>query len=67
MASMEPARSGNATITQDISNPSRDPRHYADPSGATMKALVWEGKNKVAVRKFAGSRTIARFPDGLNR
>jgi hypothetical protein len=42
----------NATIQQDISNPAKDPRNFADPSGATMKALTWQGKNKVQIRKW---------------
>jgi hypothetical protein len=42
---------GNATTKQDITNPARDRQKYADPSGETMKALVWMGKNKVEVRK----------------
>jgi hypothetical protein len=41
----------NATTEQDISNPGRDRAKYADPSGETMKALVWMGKNTVQVRK----------------
>ena len=41
----------NATTEQDITNPARDRAKYADPSGETMKALVWMGKNKVEVRK----------------
>lgn len=36
---------------QDITNPARDRAKYADPSGETMKALVWKGKNAVAVGK----------------
>ena len=38
-------------IEQDISNPAIDRAKYADPSGETMKALCWMGKNKVEVRK----------------
>lgn len=41
---------GNATTEQDITNPARDRAKYADPSGETMKALVWMGKNTVKVR-----------------
>jgi len=41
----------NATTEQDITNPGRDRAKYADPSGETMKALVWMGKNTVEVRK----------------
>jgi hypothetical protein len=43
----------NATTEQDITNPGRDRAKYADPSGETMKALVWTGKNTVEVRKFS--------------
>lgn len=39
----------NALTEQDVSNPARDRAKYADPSGETMKALVWKGKNTVAV------------------
>lgn len=41
----------NAITEQDISNPARDRQKYADPSGETMKALVWMGKNTVKIRK----------------
>lgn len=40
----------NATTEQDITNPGRDRAKYADPSGETMKALCWMGKNDVKVR-----------------
>lgn len=40
----------NAIIEQDITNPARDRAKYADPSGETMKALVWTGKNTVEIR-----------------
>lgn len=43
----------NATTEQDLTNPARDRAKYADPSGETMKALVWMGKNDVQVREFA--------------
>jgi hypothetical protein len=42
----------NATTEQDITNPAIDRAKYADPSGETMKALVWNGKNSVKVRKY---------------
>ncbi len=42
----------NATTAQDITNPGRDRSKYADPSGETMKALVWMGKNSVQIRKL---------------
>jgi len=39
----------NATTEQNLSNPARERQKYADPSGETMKALVWQGKNTVEV------------------
>jgi hypothetical protein len=41
----------NATTEQNLSNPARERQKYADPSGETMKALVWQGKNTVEVGK----------------
>lgn len=43
---------GNATTEQNLTNPARDRSKYADPSGETMKALVWMGKNDVKVGKW---------------
>jgi len=40
---------GTGTTAQDVSNPGKDRQKYADPSGETMKALVWNGKNSVQV------------------
>ena len=40
---------GDATTEQNMTNPARDREKYADPSGETMKALVWMGKNAVEV------------------
>ncbi|KAI1615870.1 alcohol dehydrogenase [Exophiala viscosa] len=40
---------GEATTEQNLSNPSKDPSKYADPSGEKMKALVWNGKNSVKI------------------
>lgn len=37
----------NAIIEKDVSNPALDRKKYADPSGETMKALAWMGKNDV--------------------
>jgi hypothetical protein len=52
----------NAITEQDVSNPARDPARYADKSGATMKALVWNGKNSVKVgRQFIFN--ICAFPN----
>jgi hypothetical protein len=39
--------------TTDISNPDRNGGKYADPSGETMKALVWMGKNDVRMRMYS--------------
>jgi hypothetical protein len=41
----------NAVTEQDITNPGRDRAKYADPSGETMKALCWMGKNTVKLSK----------------
>ena len=40
----------NAITAQDVTNPARDRQKYGDPSGETMKALTWMGKNTVKVR-----------------
>ncbi|KAE9371357.1 GroES-like protein [Stipitochalara longipes BDJ] len=48
----------NATTEQDITNPARDRSKYADPSGETMKALVWMGKNKVEVHEVPKPRVV---------
>lgn len=40
---------GDATTEQNMTNPARDRQKYGDPSGETMKALVWMGKNDVRV------------------
>lgn len=42
----------NAETAQDITNPARDRKKYADPSGETMKALCWMGKNTVEISRF---------------
>lgn len=43
---------GDAVTEQNMTNPARDREKYADPSGATMKALIWNGKNSVKVGKY---------------
>ena len=54
----------NAVTEQDVTNPGRDRAKYADPSGETMKALVWMGKNTVELRKcFLFSFSFTPFPD----
>ena len=42
-----------AVTEQDVTNPARDRAKYADPSGETMKALVWMGKNDVQVSRYS--------------
>lgn len=46
---LETGRKEDASIIQDVSNPARDRRRFADPSGETMKALIWLGKNDVTI------------------
>jgi threonine dehydrogenase-like Zn-dependent dehydrogenase len=41
---------GDAITSQNVSNYNRDIRKFADPSGAHMKALVWNGKNSVKMQ-----------------
>lgn len=48
----------NATTAQDITNPGRDRAKYADPSGETMKALVWNGKNSVKIEEVPKPRVV---------
>ena len=43
----------NAVTEQDVTNPARNREKYGDPSGETMKALTWQGKNEVKVSKYA--------------
>ncbi|MCJ1315226.1 hypothetical protein MMC15_000542 [Xylographa vitiligo] len=47
-----------AVTEQDLTNPARDRAKYADPSGETMKALVWMGKNDVQVIDAPKPRVI---------
>ena len=48
-----------AIIEQDVTNPARDRAKYADPSGETMKALCWMGKDDVQVCEFLASTTLS--------
>ncbi|KAI9744415.1 MAG: hypothetical protein M1818_001944 [Claussenomyces sp. TS43310] len=48
----------NAIIEQDITNPALDRAKYADPSGETMQALVWNGKNSVKVQEVPKPRVV---------
>lgn len=41
----------NSITVQDNTNPGRDREKYADPSGETMQALCWMGKNTPKVCK----------------
>jgi len=49
---------GAAATEQNITNPARDRSKYADPSGETMKALVWNGKNSVALEETPKPRVV---------
>lgn len=55
----------NAITEQDITNPARDRSKYADPSGETMKALLWMGKNTVKIRQF--SSLFLLYPCSISR
>jgi len=48
----------NAITEQNVSNPARDRAKYADPSGETMKALVWMGKGVVEVETVPKPRVV---------
>ena len=50
---------GDATTEQNMTNPARDTEKYADPSGATMKALTWNGKNSVKLGPYTAYSIIA--------
>ena len=43
---------GTAVTEQNVSNPDKDREKYADPSGARMKALVWNGKGSVKLGQY---------------
>jgi len=49
---------GKSATEQNVSNPALDRSKYADPSGETMKALVWEGKNTVKVVDVPKPRVV---------
>ncbi|RAL61192.1 hypothetical protein DID88_010271 [Monilinia fructigena] len=48
----------NAITEQDVTNPARDRQKYADPSGETMKALCWMGKNTVQIQDVPKPRVV---------
>lgn len=48
----------NAITEQDLTNPARDRQKYGDPSGETMKALTWAGKNTVKLGLFNQRNTF---------
>merc|ERR1712072_538239 len=48
----------NAVTEQDITNPGRDRAKYADPSGETMIALVWNGTNSVKMEEVPKPRVV---------
>lgn len=41
-----------AAPIQDLSNPAKDAQKFGDPSGQTMKALIWLGKKEVTVGEY---------------
>ena len=49
---------GDAITEQNMTNPARDRQKYGDPSGETMLALAWMGKNDVKVSKYKLSMNI---------
>ena len=48
----------NAITEQDVTNPARDRERFGDPSGETMKALAWMGKNDVQILECPKPRVI---------
>ncbi|EME46109.1 hypothetical protein DOTSEDRAFT_70193 [Dothistroma septosporum NZE10] len=48
----------NATTEQNLTNPDRDRKKYADPSGEKMQALAWMGKNTVEMIECPKPRVI---------
>ncbi len=38
---------GQADIRTDVANPASNPEQFADPSREKMKALTWQGANRV--------------------
>ncbi|BGP12645.1 hypothetical protein JCM10213v2_000562 [Rhodosporidiobolus nylandii] len=44
--------------TTSFANPKEDPAAFADPSGEKMQALVWEGKNSVAIRESLKPKVV---------
>ena len=57
----------NAITEQNLTNPARDRAKYADPSGETMKALTWMGKNTVEVCTLAVGDMIPPKSDQHSR
>jgi hypothetical protein len=50
----------NAITAQDVTNPGRNREKYGDPT-ENMKALVWQGKNKVEVITCPKPSFVARL------
>lgn len=48
----------NVVTQQDLSNPASDRAKYADPSGETMRALTWQGKNSIRVVETPKPRVV---------
>lgn len=40
---------GQADVRTDVANPASNPEQYADPSREKMKALTWQGANRVQI------------------
>lgn len=53
---------GKAVTEQNMTNPARNREKYADPSGETMKALVWMGKNTVEVGQYSSTIFFSASP-----
>ena len=58
---------GDATTIQNVTNPAQERSKYADPSGETMKALCWMGKNDVRVCKLDRNPTTDYSVTWANR
>ena len=56
----------NALTAQDVSDPAIDRSKYADPSGETMQALVWNGKNSVKVGRFSSMHSFELRTDSIS-
>lgn len=53
VAEMAVGHGGNATVTTDVSNYSKE--GYGEETGAMIKATTWQGKNSVKVGMYQGA------------